>query len=100
MPFITVGTLGTTPGAVDALIAHLTRRSDLLAELGCLAYEVGAHEEEPDTVVVMEMWTSREAHRASLSHPEVQAAIAEARPLLSGTFGGLRFDAVGSPMRD
>ena len=41
-------------------------------------------EDEPDTVFVAELWESAEAHRASLSLPSVQAAIAEARPLLSG----------------
>ncbi|MCC6497927.1 MAG: antibiotic biosynthesis monooxygenase, partial [Propionibacteriaceae bacterium] len=37
---------------------------------------------------------------ASLDLPEVQAAIAAARPLLSGEFGGFRFEVVGSPLRD
>lgn len=100
MTFIAVGTLGVVPGRRDALIAHLTTRSDLLTELGCLAYEVGSNEQEPDTVFVMEMWLSAEAHQASLTRPEVQAAIAVARPWLSGEFGGFRFDVAGSPLRD
>ncbi|MBN9179650.1 MAG: antibiotic biosynthesis monooxygenase [Microbacterium sp.] len=100
MTFINVGTLGVVPGQRDALIAHLTQRSDVLTDLGCLAYEVGSNEQEPDTVFVMEMWVSAEAHQASLTRPEVQAAIAAARPLLSGVFGGFRFDVSGSPLRD
>jgi len=48
----------------------------------------------------MELWVSTEAHRASLELPEVQLAIAEARPWLSGEFGGFRFDVVGSPLRN
>lgn len=55
---------------------------------------------KPDTVFVAELWESAAAHRASLELPEVQAAIATARPLLSGEFGGLSFDVVGSPLRD
>ena len=39
------------------------------------------------------------AHRASLELPEVQAAIAAARPMLSGEFGGFRFTSAGSPLR-
>lgn len=100
MTFINAGTLGTVPGKRDALIAHLTERNDLLSELGCLAYEVGANDHDADTVFVMEMWVSAEAHQASLQHPDVQASIATAKPLLSGTFGGFRFDVVGSPLRD
>ena len=79
---------------------HLTRRSDHLRQVGCLLYEVGVNDAEPDTVYVVELWESADAHSASLALPEVQASIADARPLLSGTFGGFRFDVVGSPLRD
>jgi len=66
---------------------------------GCLAYEVGVNDEQPDTVFVVELWESAEAHQASLALPEVQESIAAARPLLSGEFGGFQFDVVGSPLR-
>lgn len=78
---------------------HLTAHNDLLASVGCLLYEVGVSAEAPDTVFVVELWESAEAHQASLQLPEVQASIAQARPLLSGEFGGFRFDVVGSPLR-
>jgi quinol monooxygenase YgiN len=100
MVFANAGTVGAAPGKRDALVAHLTQRSDVLAEIGCLAYEVGTNDAEPDTVFVIELWQSAEAHRASLQLPEVQASIAAARPLLSGEFGGFQFDVVGSPLRD
>ncbi|WP_159792902.1 putative quinol monooxygenase [Puerhibacterium puerhi] len=100
MTFANVGTLGAVAGKRDELVAHLTRRSTALGEAGCLAYEVGANDDDPDTVYVVELWESAEAHRASLALPEVQASIAAARPLLSGQFGGFRFDVVGSPLRD
>lgn len=99
MVFANAGTLGAAPGRRDELVAHLTRHSPLLADAGCLLYEVGVNDDDPDTVYVVELWTSAEAHRASLQLPEVQASIADARPLLSGTFGGFRFDVVGSPLR-
>ncbi|NTW42699.1 MAG: antibiotic biosynthesis monooxygenase, partial [Cellulomonadaceae bacterium] len=79
-------------------VAHLTRTSATLRDLGCLAYEVGVNDEQPDTVFVVELWTSADAHRASLQQPEVRDSIAAARPLLSGEFGGFRFDVVGSPL--
>jgi quinol monooxygenase YgiN len=100
MTFANAGTLGAVPGKRDELVTHLVRRSDELARAGCLLYEVGVNDDHPDTVFVVELWTTAEAHRASLQVPGVQKAIAEARPLLSGDFGGFRFDVIGSPLRD
>ena len=100
MTFANAGTLGVVPGKRDELVAHLTKRSDTLKQIGCLAYEVGVSDDDLDTVFVMELWESAEAHQSSLALPEVQAAIAAARPLLSGAFGGFRFNVVGSPLRD
>lgn len=99
MTFATVGSLGTIPGKRDELVALLTRSSPELAEIGCLLYEVGISADEPDTVFVAELWESEAAHRASLELASVQAAIAEARPLLSGAMGGQGFEVVGSPLR-
>lgn len=99
MTFVNAGTLGVVAGKRDELVAHLTQRNDLLREIGCLAYEVGINDEDPDTVFVVEMWTDEEAHKASLTRSEVQASIAAARPLLSGKFGGFRFSVIGSPLR-
>jgi len=100
MTFANVGTLGAQPGKRDELVAQLTRPSEELAAAGCLLYEVGVSDEEPDTVFVVELWTSAAAHRSSLQLPAVQQSIAEARPLLSGEFGGYGFDVVGSPLRE
>lgn len=100
MTFANVGTLETVPGTRDRVVQILTRRSSDLEQAGCLLYEVGVHEDSPDTVFVAELWTSAEAHRRSLELPSVQAAIQEARPLLSGVMGGFRFEVAGSPLRD
>lgn len=97
--YANVGTLGAVPGKRDELVARLTSSKPGLSEAGCLLYEVGVSDDEPDTVFVAELWTSEEAHRASLQLPEVQEAIAAARPLLSGQFGGFAFHVVGSPVR-
>lgn len=99
MTFANVGTLGAVPGKRDELVAHLTARNSALQPAGCLAYEVGVSDDEPDTVFVVELWESAESHQSSLELPEVQAAIAAARPLLSGAFGGFRFEVAGSPLR-
>src|SRR5690554_1788979 len=100
MTFANVGTLGTKPGKRDDVVTILTRRSPELSDAGCLLYEVGVNDDEPDTVFVAELWASPEAHRASLQLDSVRAAIAEAMPLLSGEMGGSQFSVVGSPLRD
>jgi quinol monooxygenase YgiN len=100
MTFANVGALGSVPGKRDELVEILTRRSPDLEAAGCLLYEVGVNDEQPDTVFVAELWTSREAHQRSLTLESVQAAIREARPLLSGEMGGFSFHSVGSPLRD
>ncbi len=100
MTFANVGTLGALPGRREELVLHLTARNDTLTSVGCLLYEVGVSADAPDTVFVVEIWESADAHQASLQLPEVQESIAQARPLLSGEFGGFRFDVVGSPLRD
>lgn len=96
--FVNVGTLGAIPGKRDELVAILVRRNPALSESGCLRYDVGVSENAPDTVFVSELWESPEAHSASLTLPSVQAAIAEARPLLSGEMNGFRFEICGSPL--
>ena len=100
MTFANAGTMAVQPGRRDDLVRLLTRRSDRIAELGCSLYEVGVSDDVPDTVFVVELWSSADAHRASLHDPEVRAAIEEARPLLAGRFGGFRFEVAGSPLRD
>lgn len=99
MTFVNVGTLGTAPGKRDELVALLTEHNESLIGAGCQAYEVGVNDDQPDTVFVVELWDTAEAHQASLALPQVQDAIARARPLLDGTFGGHRFDVAGSPLR-
>ncbi len=100
MVFANATTLGAAPGKRDELVSHLTERNDALLGLGCLLYEVGVNDEDPDAVFVVELWDSASAHQASLADPEVQASIATSRPLLSGKFDGFRFNVVGSPLRD
>jgi quinol monooxygenase YgiN len=98
MTFVNVGSLGATPGNRDNLAALLIQPSEGLREAGCLLYEVGVNDNDPDTVFVVELWESAEAHAASLQLPSVQAAIARARPLLSGVMNGSRFSVLGSPI--
>jgi quinol monooxygenase YgiN len=51
---------------------------------GCLSYVVAHDATDPDALWVTEVWTDRDAHRASLSLPSVQGAIVLGRPLIAG----------------
>jgi len=82
-----IGKMLTTPGQRDALAAILLEGTGEMP--GCLSYVVAADPEDPDGLWVTEVWDSRESHRASLSLPAVQAAIARGRPLIAG-FGERR----------
>ena len=99
MTFANVGTLQTHPGRAAEVVAILTDPAADLGSHGCLQYDVGISNDDPDTVVVVERWESADAHAASLSIPAVQAAIRQAMPLLTGEMGGFRFEVQGSPLR-
>lgn len=51
---------------------------------GCLSYIVARDINDPNGVWVTEVWDSAESHKASLSLPSVQEAIAKARPIIAG----------------
>lgn len=77
-----IGKMTATPGARAALAAILL---DGVAGMpGCLSYIVAEDPADPDVLWITEAWESQEAHRASLSLPSVQAAIAQGRPLIAG----------------
>ena len=50
---------------------------------GCLSYVVALDPTDADAIWITEVWDSEESHRASLSLPAVQQAIAAARPLIA-----------------
>ena len=77
-----IGKMTATPGQRDTLAAILL--SGTAAMPGCLSYVVAGDPAEPDALWITEVWKSAESHRASLSLPAVQAAIAQGRPLIAG----------------
>ncbi|MCO1338307.1 antibiotic biosynthesis monooxygenase [Kocuria polaris] len=100
MTYANVGLIEATPGNRDALVEILTRPNGDLAAVGCLLYDVGVNDDDPEAVFATELWESAEAHAASLQLGSVQAAIADARPILSGRMEGMRFEVLGSPLRE
>lgn len=85
---------GDTPmyGLIGRIMATPGNRADLAAILlegttampGCLSYVVAEDVQDADALWVTEVWDSADSHRASLSLPGVQAAIARGRPLIAG----------------
>ena len=83
-------------GLVGKLVAQPGKRDDVLAILrasvqgggpmpGCRLYVTGRSSDEPDVIVVTEVWDDEAAHAASLQLPAVRDAIRRAMPLLEMT---------------
>lgn len=82
-------------GRREELVGHLLRAADALRPLpDCLIYLVSTTD-QPDDVLVTEVWTSLDAHDASLTHPAVRQLITEARPLIVGMQPGVLLDVRG-----
>jgi len=77
-----IGKMTAKAGERGALAAILLE--GLTGMPGCLSYVVAADPADLDVLWITEAWASQDAHRASLSLPSVQAAIAKGRPLIAG----------------
>lgn len=77
-----IGRIRAVPGQRDALATILTEGTGGMP--GCLSYVVAIDPSDADALWVTEVWDSQESHRASLSLPSVQQAIARGRPLIAG----------------
>lgn len=78
-----IGEIKAAPGKGRELAEILLEASSSRMP-GNLAYLVSVGAEQPDSVWVSEVWTSKQAHDDSLHLPAVQAAIARARPIIGG----------------
>lgn len=77
-----IGRIMATPGNRAELAAILLEGTTAMP--GCLSYVVAEDAQDADALWVTEVWDSADSHRASLSLPGVQAAIARGRPLIAG----------------
>jgi quinol monooxygenase YgiN len=75
-----IGKIVATPGQRDALIEILLEGT--LAMPGCRSYVIARDPADADGLWVTEVWDDQASHRASLSLPAVQAAIARGKPLI------------------
>lgn len=77
-----IGQMRAVPGMREDLIAILREGTGGMP--GNLSYSIFRDLGDEDSIWITEVWTSAEAHKASLSLPSVQAAIARGRPLIAG----------------
>ncbi|MCC6569136.1 MAG: antibiotic biosynthesis monooxygenase [Anaerolineales bacterium] len=83
-----IGKIKATKGQRDVLIAILLE--GIRDMPGCLSYVVAQDPTDEDAIWITEVWDSPESHRASLTLPSVQQAIARGKPFIAGF--GERFE--------
>ena len=77
-----IGQMIAQPGQRAALAAILSEETGAMP--GNIAYLVGEDSANPDAIWIVELWSDKDAHAASLQLPAVQAAIQRARPMIAG----------------
>ena len=70
------------PGRRDELLEILLEGTSSMP--GCLSYVVATDAADPDALWITEVWDNEANHRASLTLPQVRAAIDRGRPLIAG----------------
>lgn len=86
-----VGSFQAQPGQGEALAGLLLRAAKgLESNRDCELYVVSRSPADADAVWVTEVWTSSEAHQASLQDESIRQLITAARPLIAGL--GERFE--------
>ena len=77
-----IGKMIAAAGQRDALVAILLDGTTQMP--GCRSYIVAADPADENAIWITEVWDDETSHKASLSLPAVQAAIASARPIIAG----------------
>jgi quinol monooxygenase YgiN len=77
-----IGKMTAVPGQRDALASILLESTGAMP--GCLSYVIATDPADGDALWITEAWDNAASHKASLSLPAVQAAIAKAKPLIAG----------------
>ena len=77
-----IGKMSAKPGQRDALQATLLENDGGMP--GCLSYIIARDPADADALWITEVWDDQASHTASLTLPQVQQAIAGARPLIAG----------------
>jgi quinol monooxygenase YgiN len=77
-----IGKMKVTPGQRDNIISFLLQSGEAMP--GCLNYIVAIDPTDESGIWITEIWDKKESHANSLKLPAVQAAIAKAKPHITG----------------
>lgn len=77
-----IGKINVVPGQRNALAALLVEGTQSMP--GCLSYVIAADPADENALWITEVWDSQASHKASLTLPAVQAAIAKGRAMIAG----------------
>ena len=75
-----IGKMIAKPGQRDVLVSFILESIEGMP--GCLSYVVAIDPADANGIWVTEVWDSPASHQASLTLPQVTAAIEKARPLI------------------
>jgi quinol monooxygenase YgiN len=80
-----IGSFKAQPGQGDALAKLLVQAAEALdANADCELYVVSRSPDDHDAVWVTEVWTSADAHQASLEDQTIRELITKATPHIAG----------------
>lgn len=88
-----IGKMRAKAGKRDDLLAILLKGTDAMP--GCLNYIIAKDPTDADVIWITEVWDSQASHKASLTLPQVRAAIAEAMPIIAGFDSSTPTEPVG-----
>ncbi len=88
-----IGKMRAKAGKRDDLLAILLKGTDSMP--GCLNYIVATDPSDADVIWITEVWDNQASHKASLTLPQVRAAIAEAMPIIAGFDSSTPTEPVG-----
>jgi quinol monooxygenase YgiN len=80
-------------GQRDAICKLLLE--DVHSLIGCLSYVIAKDSKNADVLWVTEVWDSKESQIASVSSPQIQQAIARAKPMIMNFEVYLETEPVG-----
>jgi quinol monooxygenase YgiN len=91
-----MGKMTTQPGRRDELLELLRQGAALMGDtpVGCLLYLISTATDDEDALWITEVWTSKDAHDASLSIPGVREIIGRAMPLIAGMSDRIEFTPI------
>lgn len=77
-----ISKIDTVPGRRDALVAILQEGTQAMP--GCLCYVIATDPADANGLWISEVWDTQASHKASLSLPAVQTAMAKGRAMIAG----------------